>query len=186
MGPTTLLTADDLVAPPYGDLPHELWRGVLRSVMPASYGHGSVVSRLTVGVGEHVYAHDLGEIFSADTGFLLERDPDTVLCPDLAFVRKERLPADGLGWRFAELAPDLAVEVLSPNNRPTEMREKVGVYLRLGVSAVWVIDPVQRTVRIHTREGRDVLLGERDDLDGADLLPGFRYPVAALFAALRP
>jgi|HubBroStandDraft_3_1064219.scaffolds.fasta_scaffold06826_3 Uma2 family endonuclease len=186
MGPTTLLTADDLLAPAYGDLPHELWRGGLRSVMPASYGHGSVVSRLTVGVGQHVYAHDLGEIFSADTGFQLERDPDTVLCPDLAFVRKGRLPAGGLGWRFAEVAPDLAVEVLSPNDRAAEVREKVGAYLRLGVSAVWVIDPVERTVRIYIREGRDVLLGERDDLDGGEVLPGFRYPAAALFAALRP
>src|SRR5262245_43095420 len=138
MEPSTLLTAGDLLAVPDPDLPHELWRGVLRVVMPASGAHGSLVSRVLVAMGQHVYAHDLGELFSESTGFVLERGPDTVLCPDVAFVSKVRLPPGDLGSPFPEIAPDLAVEVLSPGDRPGEVRAKVAEYLRLGVCCVWV------------------------------------------------
>ena len=186
----TLLTAEDLLAVPDPDLPHELWRGVLRRVMPATGAHGSAVTRLTIAVGQHVYAHDLGEVFSESTGFVLERGPDTVLCPDVSFVSKQRLPAGGPGWSFPELAPDLAVEVLSPGDRPGEVRAKVAEYLRLGVRAVWVFRPLKRRVEVHTRgagPGNPIttVLGEEDVLDGGDILPGFRYPLAELFGALR-
>jgi hypothetical protein len=125
IGSTSILSAADLPAVLDPDLPHELWRGVLRVVMPASGAHGAAVSRLTVTLGQHVYAHDLGELFSESTGFLVERDPDTLLCPDVAFVAKGRLAAGGLGWSFSEIAPDLAVEVLSPGDRPAEVSAKV-------------------------------------------------------------
>ena len=95
IGSTSILSADDLPAVLDPDLPHELWHGVLRVVMPASGAHGAAVSRLTVMLGQHVYAHDLGELFSESTGFLLERGPDTLLCPDVAFVAKGRLAAGG-------------------------------------------------------------------------------------------
>ena len=187
----TLLTAEDLLAVPDPDLPHELWRGVLRRVMPATGAHGSAVARLTIAVGQHVYAHDLGEVFSESTGFVLERGPDTVLCPDVAFVSKQRLPAGGLGWSFPELAPDLAIEFLSPGNRPGEARAKVAEYLRLGVRCVWVFRAKARRVVVHAR-GADAgspimttVLGEDDVLDGGEILPGFRYPLAELFGALR-
>jgi Uma2 family endonuclease len=89
-GSTSILSAEDLQGVPDPDLPHELWHGELRVVMPASGAHGVAVSRLTVMLGQHVYAHDLGELFTESTGFLLERDPDTLLCPDVAFVAKGR------------------------------------------------------------------------------------------------
>jgi Uma2 family endonuclease len=190
IGSTSILSADDLPAVLDPDLPHELWHGVLRVVMPASGAHGVAVSLLTVMLGQHVYAHDLGKLFSESTGFLLERDPDTLLCPDVAFVAKGRLAAGALRWSFPEIAPDLAVEVLSPGDRPAEVRAKVAEYLRLGVRCVWVFDLGARRVQVHAPgEGPDgriatAELGEGDVLDGGDLLPGFRQPLAELFRAL--
>jgi len=183
---SALLTADDLARldDPNG-LPHELVRGVLRLVTPTFCDHGSVVMRISAALAQHVYSHGLGELFGESTGFLLERDPDTVLCPDVAFVASRRLPPDGLGRSFGELAPDLAVEVLSKSNRPREVRAKVADYLRLGVRCVWVVDPPKRAVRIHAADGPEKLVGEDGILDGGEVLPGFRCPVASLFVALR-
>jgi Uma2 family endonuclease len=191
IGSTSLLSADDLPAVLDPDLPHELWHGVLRVVMPGSGAHGAAVSRLTVTLGQHVYAHDLGELFSESTGFLLERDPDTLLCPDVAFVAKGRLAAGGLRWSFSEIAPDLSVEVLSPGDRPGAVRAKVAECLRLGVRCVWIFDLAERRVQVHALgEGPDrriatAELGEGDVLDGRDVLPGFRRPLAELFRSLQ-
>jgi len=185
-GSSPLLTARDLARlDDPDDLPHELVRGVLRLVTPSFSEHGSVVMRISAALGQHVYSHGLGELFGESTGFLLERDPDTVLCPDVAFVASQRLPPEGLDRSFPGLAPDLAVEVLSKGNRPKEVREKVADYLRLGVRCVWVVDPAKRAVRIHTADGPVRLVGEDGTLDGGEVLPGFRCPVAWLFAALR-
>jgi Uma2 family endonuclease len=181
-----LLTAADLYSLP--DVSCELRRGVLQMMTPASGGHGAASSRLVAAMGSHVYAHGLGALFTAETGFLLERDPDTVLCPDVAFVAAARLPAGAIGSGFVELAPDLAVEVLSPSNRPVEVRAKVADYLRLGVRAVWMLIPAERAVRAYAREGgriTETLFSEADTLDGRDVLLGFRCPVAELFADLR-
>jgi Uma2 family endonuclease len=188
MDSTTLLTVDDLLRVPGPDLPHELRRGVLRLVTPAITTHGAVSARLLAPLGQHVYTHDLGALFTAEAGFILERDPDTLLCPDIAFVSRKRLPAGGLEPRFLELAPDLAVEVLTPSSRPGEVRAKVADYLRLGVRAVWVVDPARRAARIHSRVGRRtsaVLLAEDDLLDGGEVVPGFRCRIAELFTDLR-
>ncbi|MBV8200569.1 MAG: Uma2 family endonuclease [Acidobacteria bacterium] len=191
IGSTTLLTAGDLSAVPAPNLPHELWRGVLRVAMPASGAHGFAVSRLTVTLAKHVDAHHLGDLFSESTGFLLERGPDTLLCPDIAFVAKGRLPAGALAWSFPEIAPDLAVEVLSAGDRPAAVRAKVAEYLRLGVRCVWVFDTIERRVQVHARgvgPGSPIAtteLGEGDVLEGRDILPGFRQPLADLFSALR-
>jgi Uma2 family endonuclease len=182
-----LLTADDLYSLP--DIPCELRRGVLHMMSPASGGHGAVVTRLLTVMGPYVHGKGLGALFTAETGFVLERDPDTVLCPDIAFVVAARLPAGGIGWSgFMELAPDLVVEVLSPSNRPAEVRAKIADYLRLGVRAVWALIPAKRAVRVHCREGSritETLLTEADMLDGGEVLPGFRCPVAELFVDLR-
>jgi Uma2 family endonuclease len=181
---TTLLTANDLLSLPDPDLPHELVRGVLRRVMPASPAHGLNVFRVTLLLGQHVMAHGLGELFTESTGFILARDPDTVLCPDVAFVASERVAAALQGKPFAELAPDLAVEVLSPSDRETAVRVKVAEYLAAGVRAVWVLDPATRTVRAHPHGGVEQLLTADDILDGGDVVSGFRCPVAALFPSL--
>jgi Uma2 family endonuclease len=184
MASTTLLTADDLRNLPSG-LPDELVRGVLHIVTPAAAAHGSVSSRLLAALASHVYPRRLGELFTESTGFLLERDPDTVRCPDIAFVAHRRLPAAGLGQGFLELAPDLAVEVVSTADTHAAVMAKVADYLRLGVRCVWVVFPAERAVRVFDPEGSETLLAESDFLEGGEVVPGFRCPVASLFSALR-
>ncbi len=148
MPSTALLTADDLANLPDAGL-HELVRGVLRIVSPADASHGSIGTRLLAALAQHVYAHGLGEIFGEGTGFLLERNPDTVLAPDVAIVARQRLPPDGLTPSYLDLPPDLAVEVVSKTDRRAAVMEKVADYLRLGVRSVWVVRPTERTVAIY-------------------------------------
>jgi len=185
MSAETLLTANDLWSLPDADLPHELVRGVLHHVMPAAAAHGSVVSRVQGALAAHVYPRGLGELFSESTGFLLERHPDTVRCPDVAFVASRRLPTGGLGSGFAELAPDLAVEVVSEDDRRSGVMNKVADYLRLGVRCVWVLFPAERSVHIFGAGGSERVVDERGTLPGGDILPGFSVPVASLFSGLR-
>lgn len=184
----TLLTAEDLTNLPDPDLPHELWRGVVRLVTGATWGHGSICSRLLAAMSRHVYDRNLGELFTEGTRFLLQRDPDTVLCPDIAFVAEERFAGVSLDGGWFVMAPDLAVEVLSPSDRPATVRAKVALYLRLGVRAVWVVDPRTRSIRVHERAESEqgtvapVVLFATARLDGGKVLPGFSCPVAAAFA----
>jgi Uma2 family endonuclease len=185
MAIATLLTAHDFYTLPDSHPDCELWRGVLRPVTRTSGGHGLVIFRLAAVLGPFVISRGLGACFSAGTGVVIERDPDTVLCPDTMFVARERLPKEGFGWWFLEMVPDLAVEVLSPSERAGAVRDKVALYLQRGVRTVWVIDPRRRTVRIHVPGKGETLLGEGDELAGGEVVPGFRCPVAWLFADLR-
>jgi Uma2 family endonuclease len=126
--------------------------------------------------------HDLGVVFAAETGFQLARAPDTVRAPDVSFVRKERLPEGDLPTGYWPGPPDLAVEVMSPNDSKPEVERKAQEYLRKGVRLVWLVFPRKRAVAVH-RPGAPVeLLGESDALDGGEVVPGFRYPLARLFA----
>lgn len=119
------MTAEELLSTPLPDKRVELVRGVLVVREPAGFRHGAVSAALTRLLGEHVATHRLGFVVAAETGFQLERDPDTVRAPDVAFVRGDRIPDPGpLG--YAALAPDLVVEVVSPGDRPGETLAKVG------------------------------------------------------------
>ena len=155
----------------------ELIRGELRMMIPAGGEHGRVTINVTVAVANFVRARRLGVLYGAETGFILARDPDTVRAPDLAFTTAERASTPERG--FVPGAPDLAVEVLSPDDRPGYVREKVAEWLEAGTLAVWVVDPSQRTVTVH--DGTATLYGETDTLVGGDLLPGFELPVREVF-----
>ena len=108
----------------------------------------------------------------AESGYVLFTCPDTVRGPDASFVRRERIP-DPIPRGFARFAPDLAIEVLSPSNRPGEVLEKVGDYLNAGTLVVWVIDPDRRQARVYRADGTMVTVTENEPLDGEDVLPGF-------------
>jgi len=157
----------------------ELVRGVLVVREPAGYQHGDVAMRLAVAIFAHVEARGLGRVFAAETGFTLARNPDTVRAPDVAFISAARLP-DPPPRGFAELAPDLAVEVLSPDDRPGEVLAKVADWLNAGARLVWVVDPVRVVARVYRADGSESVLGETDALRGEDLLPGFEYPLSAI------
>jgi Uma2 family endonuclease len=155
------------------------------AVTGASLRHGSVTTRLAAALGAHVYPGGLGELFDGSTGFVLRRSPPLVRCPDVGFVRAERLPG-GVPPGPLELAPDLAVEVLSPSNTAAEMTRKLADYFGHGTRIVWLVDPDAREVTVYSAGAIPRLLHDTDTLDGGDVLPGFSTPVAALFAGLAP
>lgn len=175
-----ITTAEQLFqAPDLG--PCELVRGELIMVSPAGYAHGSIAGRITLALGEFVRPRGLGDVLGAEPGFLIGRDPDTVRAPDVAFVRAERIPT-GEKTRFFEGAPDLAVEVLSPNDRASEVNAKVRDWLDAGCRMVWVVDPATRMVSVYRSRAQIEVLGASDTLRGDDVLPGFSLPVAELLA----
>lgn len=160
----------------------ELVRGELRRMTGPGKWHGVVTMRLGARLTTFVEANRLGMTFAAETGFQLERDPDTVLGPDVSFVCTERL-GDIAGKGHFQGAPDLVAEVVSPGQSFTEVQEKVFLWLDHGAQMVWVVDPRAHTVTVY--RGRDAVqvLTEHDELSGGDVVPGFLVPIVDLFAA---
>ncbi len=175
-----LMTAQELLeAPDLGRC--ELLCGELRMMSPAGFEHGRVAGQIHGCLAEFVKSRGLGLVLSAETGYWIGHDPDTVRAPDVAFVAANRVPpSPALG--FFEGAPDLTVEVLSPDDRPGEVVTKVQDWLRSGCKAVWVVDPATRTVVVHQPAAPPVRLGPGDVLTGEDFLPGFHLRVAEIFA----
>lgn len=174
-----MLTAEELLRLNLPNKRTELVRGVLVVREPAGYRHGEVAVKLAHVLMNHVDPHNLGSVLAAETGFKLAHNPDTVRAPDVAFVRRERVP-DPPPAGYAAFAPDLVVEVLSPDDRPAEVLEKVADWLRAGTRLVWVVDPVRRRARIYRADGSDSLLIEGEVLDGEDVLPGLTIQLAAV------
>jgi Uma2 family endonuclease len=149
---------------------------------PSGFLHGSIAGNFARLLGEHAKQYDLGVICVAETGFKLQSDPDTVRAPDTAFVSKERILAHGKPEKFWEGAPDLAVEVVSPNDRFDDVIEKVQEYLAAGARLVWVALPRTKSVMVHRPNGEGKLLREGEELSGEEVLPGFVCPVSQIFS----
>lgn len=178
---TRLVTADELLALPDDDHRYELVRGEVRRMTPSGARHGVLAARVAELLGAHVRAHDLGVALGAETGFQLASDPDTVRAPDAAFVTRERLEATGMVEGFWPGAPDLAVEVISPGDSYTEVQEKALGWLAAGSRMVLAVDPRRRTVTVY-RSASDVrVLAADDAIDGGDVVPDWRVPLAELF-----
>jgi Uma2 family endonuclease len=158
----------------------ELVRGRLVMMVPAGADHG----RIAIGIGSRLFmfveANGLGTVFAAETGFVLARQPDTVRAPDAAFVRSGRPVAPARGYYPG--APDLAVEVLSPDDRARDVRQKIAEWLGAGTRAVWVVDPGKRTVTVHEPGRTPTLVRDSETLRGGEVMPGFEVPVRDLFA----
>ena len=178
---TGLMTAEKLLCLPDDGWQYELVQGKLIRMAPSSSRPAIVATRISTRVGVFVAGNALGVVGGADWGFRLTSDPDTVRAPDVAFVRAERLPPPAEREGTLRLVPDLAVEVVSPSDRMTEVREKVREYLEAGVRLVWVVDPRRETVTIFAADGTERVLRAGDTLDGGDVLPDFRLPVADIF-----
>ena len=174
------MTADELLRLNISDARSELIRGELVVREPAGYRHGNVAARLLVAIGAFVETRALGWVFTAETGFRLREGPDTVRAPDVAFVRHDRLP-DPPPRGYASLAPDLVVEVLSPDDRPGEVLSKVGDWLEAGTALVWAVDPERHTARVYRADGSEDHLGEADRLEGETVLPGFECELRRIF-----
>jgi Uma2 family endonuclease len=176
------LTAEDLPYVMPDEQLCELVAGELvREPLPGAE-HGLVAATILGHLFRFVHERRLGQLFAAETGFVLARDPDTVRGPDAAYVSAERFAATVWRGPFFEGAPDLAVEVLSPGNTRREIAAKVRDYLAAGSRAVWVVDPERRTVTVHRPDREPERLAGSDVLDGGAVLPGFRLPLAEIFA----
>lgn len=171
------ITSDDLLAMPDDGYVYELFRGDLVREPPPGYMHGAYESRLVELLGAHVRKHHLGQVFSGDAGFTLERSPDTTLAPDVAFVSRERWEKQGEAPGYWPGAPDLAIEILSPFNTGLEIGLKVRTYLAAGARLVWVIDPKTRTATVWKPGALPRQIPATGVLDGEDVVPGFRCTV---------
>jgi len=176
------VTAEELLRKPDDGFRYELVRGELRKMPPAGSEHGYIAMRLGSRLGRHVEANDLGRVYAAETGFKLTSDPDTVRAPDAAFIGRERVEEAGRVEGYWPGAPDLAVEVVSPGDTHTEVVEKALAWLGAGSRMVLVVDPGQRTATVYRSLDDIRILTEGDAIDGADVVPGWRLPVAELFA----
>ena len=178
---TRPVTADDLLRMPRDGFRYELVRGELKKMPPAGHDHGEYALSIGASLRAHARANRLGRAYAAETGFKLESDPDHVRAPDAAFVRRERSEeARGMPGFFPG-PPDVAVEVISPSDRYTEVDENVADWLAAGTLAVVVVDPRSRTVRIHRSRTDTEALGESDTLEIGDVVPGWRMPVSEIF-----
>jgi len=148
---------------------------------PAGSQHGRITSRVCIRLGRFVEENALGVVMTADPGFHIARDPDTVRAPDVAFVSAQRAIEPDLAG-FYPGPPDLAVEVVSPSDRAGEVVAKAEEWLAAGCRVVWVIDPPKKTIAIYRQHTEAIVLNAADRLDCPELLPGFGVPVAEVFA----
>ncbi len=175
-----ITTAEELFSMPDDGYRYELVRGELRKMAPSGSEHGDISADIHGSLHPYVRANNLGRTRIAEPGFILERDPDSVRAPDIAFVRQERIEAIGKTTRFWPEAPDLAIEVISPNDRHSEVNEKVADYLAAGTRMVVVVNPRNRTVNVHTPDGA-ITLKMGDTLDGGNVVPGWQMPLTNIF-----
>ncbi len=178
------MTAQELLNIPDDGFRYELVRGELRKMSPAGRFQGKIAALMTASLWGHAEANRLGEVYTAESGFELARDPDHVRVPDVAFVRRDREESAGNQDGFFPGAPDVAIEVISPSDRYARVNEKVADYLDSGTLAVILIDPRSRNVRVHRPQAAAVTLTESDVLEVDDVIPGWRIPVGDIFRRL--
>lgn len=176
----TLVTGEALAE--MGDIGRcELVEGVIVVKSPTGWLHGGVEQRFGQTLGAFVDYHQLGRVLVGEVGIYTRRNPDTVRGADVIYISKARL-AQVKSSSYLDVAPELVIEVLSPDDRWSEVKQKLREYFAIGVVLVWVADPSDKTVSVY-RSLTDVrILGESDLLSGEEVLPGFSIPVASLFA----
>jgi Uma2 family endonuclease len=175
------ITADELLRMPRGQFRYELIRGRLITMSPSGSEHGVVSMRLSLILGPFVAARNLGLLFGAETGFKLERNPDTVRAPDVAFISHAKIPPGGIPQGYWTGPPELAVEVVSPSDTAREVSEKAADWIRFGARAVWVVDPDSKTVTVYAADGSVETIAEGGTMEGGELLPGFHCDVSEIF-----
>jgi len=178
--PESLVTAEEFARIPNDDHHYELVEGRVIRMSPPGIRHGLVSTRIAFLLSQHIEVHHVGVVITPG-GFKLATNPDTVREPDVAFVRRDRIPGAGLPDGFWPGPPDLVVEIRSPGDRQSEILAKVHDYLARGVRLVWVVDPKKRTVAVHRPGADPETLGADDTLDGGDVVAGFSCAVLRIF-----
>lgn len=179
---TELFTAEQLIRLPKDGFRYELREGVLIKMSPAGFEHGAIAVNLAFLLARYVKENHLGLVLAAETGYKLGSDPDTVLAPDVSFVRQELIEQVGMTKKYWPGTPDLAVEVMSPDDTVRKTNEKAEAWLAAGTRMVWVVNPKRRTITVFRAAAEPLVLTEGDTLEGADVVPGFRCQVREVFA----
>ncbi len=177
-----LLTAEEfsrLPNPPDGSK-QELVKGEIVTMPPPGFAHGVCQMRISGILDQHARSHRLGRM-AVESGLITERNPDSVRGPDISFWSFERLPPEQTPQGYPEVAADLCVEVLSPSNRPKDIREKIVEYFARGVRLVWIVDPEDRSVVVYRSPKEGCILHETATLSGEEVLPGFSCCVGDFF-----
>ncbi len=163
----------------YAGKPYELINGEVVETVPAGFEHGAIETITLMALGRFVEARQLGVVVSGEVGFQLA--PDVMRAADVAFITSAKQAAIADKSRFVPFAPDLAVEIISPGERPAAIQLKVSQYLDAGTLLVWLLYPDVRKIVVYDAAGGIKTLDERDTLDGGDILPGLQLKVAELF-----
>jgi Uma2 family endonuclease len=173
------ITAEEYLA--LGDIgPSALVQGELILMSPSGYDHGWIAGNIVGALRDFVKSKKLGRVSTAEAGFFISRNPDTVRAPDVAFVRAERIPPGGQK-KFFDGPPDLAVEVLSPDDRSSDVNAKIYDWLHAGCLQVWIVDPQNKTVTVYRSRNNVAVYTLGETLAADDILPGFSLPVAEIF-----
>jgi Uma2 family endonuclease len=178
---TSLLTIEEFAKLPENGQPTELVRGRVITMNPPKPRHGRVCVKTTTRLDRFAEEHDLGRVFSNDTGVITERDPDTLRGADISFWSYKKLPKGPLPEGYIEIPPDLIIEVLSPDDRWSSVLAKVGEYLEAGVTVVVVLDPAEEKAHVYRGDRPGQVLSAQDELALDDVLPGFRARVETFF-----
>lgn len=175
------MTAAELELMPEDGNRYELVRGELIQLSPAGRQHGNIGFEFGRQFSNFVKAHRLGEVYLAETGFILSRGPDTVRAPDFAFIHKERLAEIEGVTGYIPIPPDLAVEVISANDRYTEVNQKIQDWLQFGVRAVVVINPRNQETTVHRSRATSLILNADATLELPEIVPGWSMVLRELF-----
>ena len=176
-----LWTAEDLLDFQNSPWQHELIQGVLYRMPPTGDEHGYVTGNFFGWLFQHVKTNQLGELFAAETGYVVQTNPDSVIAPDCSYIAKDRWSTNQLTGKYLRIAPDLVAEIVSPNDRPREVQEKVERWLQFGVRAVVVIDPKSQTVTVHQSLDQKTIYEFDNTIDLNFVVPGFSLPMRHLF-----
>lgn len=179
----TAITEADVQARSQEDKLIEISRGQWEESTIASPEHGRIGMKVGALIFNHATTNQLGEVYGADTTYVLEGSPGKVITmrlPDVSFVKAERVQRVAEGYYY--LAPDLAVEIISSTERPGKVAQKLQDYLKAGVQQAWLIYPKDQEVLVYTPDGHTAVYGIEDSIPGGDLLPNFSLPVKTIFA----
>lgn len=184
-----IYTADEFMEVAASDKLLELIEGKLTTVCAAAWGSSELASRISAYLQFYTGTRGLGRVFVTDASFRIKQRPDTVVQPDVAFVRADRYEDQDRNTYY-QGSPDLAVEIRSPTDNLAELRRKMDRYLLAGTNLTWLIDPLKGQIHVRTRDAAVArVLVPGDHLTGAPVLPGFSLPVDHIFdpnAPMRP
>jgi Uma2 family endonuclease len=175
------LTAEEYARLPDDGNPTELVRGEVVEMNLPKPRHGEVCANIVIHMGIYCQSSKLGRVICNDAGAITERDPDSVRGPDVSYISFDRAPLGPLGWKYLDPPPDVAFEVLSPEDRPGRTLAKIGEYLRAGVTTVVIVDPDEQCVFVHERGVEQKIVDTKDTLVLTTIAPDCAIPVRKFF-----